>query len=54
MYRTLLGSLCLLQAAIVTASAQSSDAVLDWIKKDGTISIGYRPFSFLDDARKPT
>jgi glutamate/aspartate transport system substrate-binding protein len=57
MYRTLLASLCLLQAATVTASAQSSDAVLDRIKKNGTISIGYReasiPFSFLDDARKP-
>jgi glutamate/aspartate transport system substrate-binding protein len=57
MYRTLLASLCLLQAATVTADAQSSDAVLDRIKKNGTISIGYReasiPFSFLDDARKP-
>jgi hypothetical protein len=29
MYKTLLASLCLLQAATVAANAQSSDAVLD-------------------------
>ncbi|WP_315762464.1 MULTISPECIES: amino acid ABC transporter substrate-binding protein [unclassified Bradyrhizobium] len=57
MYKPLLASLCLLQAATVAAGAQSSDAVLDRIKKNGAISIGYReasiPFSYLDDARKP-
>jgi ABC-type amino acid transport substrate-binding protein len=57
MYKRQLASLCLLQAAAVAASAQSSDAVLDRIKKNGAISIGYReasiPFSYLDDARKP-
>ena len=57
MHKILLGSLFLLQAASLTAHAQSSDAVLDRIRKNGAISIGYReasiPFSHLDDARKP-
>lgn len=57
MYKPLLASLCLLQTVTVAATAQSSDAVLDRIKKNGTVSIGYReasiPFSYLDDARKP-
>src|SRR5579871_132665 len=57
MYKTLLASMCLLQVTIAAASAQSSDAVLERIKKNGAISIGYReasiPFSYLDDARKP-
>jgi glutamate/aspartate transport system substrate-binding protein len=39
------------------AYAQSSDGVLDRIRKNNAISIGYReasiPFSYLDDARKP-
>jgi glutamate/aspartate transport system substrate-binding protein len=57
MYKILLGSLFVMQAVSVAAHAQSSDVVLDRIKKNGAISIGYReasiPFSYLDDARKP-
>jgi glutamate/aspartate transport system substrate-binding protein len=57
MCKIFLASILLLQATVVVANAQSSDAVLDRIKKNGAISIGYReasiPFSYLDDARKP-
>jgi glutamate/aspartate transport system substrate-binding protein len=57
MYKTFLTATCLLQATLMAAHAQSSDAVLDRIKKNHAISIGYReasvPFSYLDDARKP-
>ncbi len=53
----LAAALCLLCATTTAAVAQSSDAVLDRIKKNNSISIGYReasiPFSYLDDARKP-
>jgi hypothetical protein len=37
--------LCLLQVAAVAASVQSSNAVLDRIKKNGAIPIGYREAS---------
>lgn len=57
MRKFLLVAACLLGTSVVTAHAQSSDAILDRIKQKKQISIGYReasiPFSFLDDERKP-
>lgn len=55
--RKMLVAACLLGAVTTSAHAQSSDAILDRIKQNKQISIGYReasiPFSFLDEGRKP-
>jgi glutamate/aspartate transport system substrate-binding protein len=47
----------LLSFGVTHANAQSTDVILDRIKQNNSISIGYReasiPFSYLDDQQKP-
>lgn len=67
MRKSVLASICILQVVGLqvldlqvmgaAAHAQSSDAIMDRIRQNNSISIGYReasiPFSYLDDERKP-